>query len=866
MKICTVERFISPKATRGSVPVRGLGVIVTCLLIAAVDGAQAETLPEGLELLASPATSNNPFIFPAATTADASRLLFDWGFSGRAGIMDAGGFELLALPPEGRSTTSGFAISPDGAFVVGTSDRRQPTLPLDQTYAVLWREGVPSVLPDLASPGSSVATDVSADGRIVVGRSRLSPGNISWGNAAVRWVDGVLDVLPLPPGAALASAELVSDDGSTIVGIVQPADARSARLVRWRAGLVEELPPPPSIPFPVPIDLNSDGSVLLVQGTYFGTDAADSPAARFDAGGWTAIEDLPTGRRTPEIGAGSDDGTVVSGAGTIGVDPLACPPHVMCTLFNEAFVWTEATGTRRMKDLLTEGCGYPIDAWTIDRAWISRDARHVVLSASWPDLSAAPPAYVRASIEHCSFQHPPRDEAPAPGSTFASLPRLILHLSPEGDTRVLASNGPIPQGHDLEVGPDRFLYALGVGQLARIGIDDGVSTMVTQGGLMGNSTRGLALDRDGTPYVLSDIRDAMGRTRAHLFRIDPASGTQTLVATYPGNGSQLEREPGGTLAVLVQQSIFSQVFDLHRFDPSNGSSALLSSGTSVQFPGLAVGRDGELFLGFDSDSIQRIDALTGIARRITTGPMRHDPRVRDLDLAGAPLVWDLPRRYLIRVDPDTGETSAGFGSFWFNGNTVGASGGEVAVLRSQCSDGFDNDRSGLLDHPQDPGCASPDDDSELVRTDVRIDIEPSRADNRINLTGQVPVRVAVLGSESAPTSELLIESLAFGPAGARPRESSPHWRDVNRDGFPDAIVSFDSSETGLAPSDTEACLTGELEGDAFRACDAVDVRVPGCGHGHQLAFAAPFLTWFVGRGKRSRRSDGPLASSPPEKA
>jgi len=852
MKIATGERFVSPRATRAGVAVRGLATLAACLSTGAVAGAQVE-LPEGFEMLASPATSNNPYVFRKGITADASRLLFDWGFSGRAGIMDADGFELLALPPEGRVTTSGFAISPDGAFVVGTSDRRQPTLPLDQTYAVLWREGVPTVLPDLASPGSSVATDVSADGRIVVGRSRLSPGMVSWKNAAVRWVDGVLEVLPMPPGAVLSSADLVSDDGSTIVGIVQPADARSARLVRWRAGLVEELPPPPSIPYPVPIDLNSDGSVLLVQGTYFGTEAADGPAARFDAGGWTAIEDLPTGRQIPEIAAGSADGTVVTGQGTIGVDPVACPPYEMCTLFDEAFVWTKATGTRRLKDLLTEGCGYPIDAWTIDNAWISRDARHLLLSASWPDRSYAPPAYVRASIEHCPIDHPPRDEAPGPGSIFASLPRLILHISPEGDTRLLASNGPIPLSPDLEVGPDRFLYALGMGHLARIGIDDGVSTTLAAGGLMGTSTRGLALDRNGTPYVLSDIRDAMGRTSAHLFRIDPATGAQTRVATFPGNGSQLEREPGGTLAVLLQQSIYTQIFDLYRFDPSNGSSALLSSGSGGQFPGLAVRRDGELFLGFDSDSIQRIDALTGIVRRIATGPMRHDVRVRDLDQAGAPLVWDLPRRYLIHVDPDTGETSAGFGSFWFNANTVGVAGGEVAVLRSECSDGFDNDGNGLFDHPQDPGCARADDDSERVRSDVRIDIEPSRTDNRINLTGHVPIRVAVLGSDSAPTSELVVESLAFGPAGARTRGSRVMWRDVNRDPFPDAIVSFDASKTGLAPSDTEACLTGEFEGDdAFRACDTVDVRVPGCGGGHQLALAAPFLTWVIKRRKRAR--------------
>jgi hypothetical protein len=429
---------------------------------------------------------------------------------------------------------------------------------------------------------------------------------------------------------------------------------------------------------------------------------------------------------------------------------------------------------------------------------------------------------------------------------------LILHISPEGDTRLLASKGPIPRGPDLEVGPDRFLYALGRGQLARIGIDDGVSTMVATGGLMGSATRGLALDRDGTPYVLSDVRDAMGRTQAHLVRIDPASGAQTLLATFAGNGTGLEREPGGTLAVLLQQGI-APIFDLYRFDPSDGSSTLLSSGTGVHFPGLAVRRDGELFLGFDSDSLQRIDPLTGISRRITTGPMRHDPRVRDLDPSGAPIVWDLPRRYLIHVDPDTGETSEGFGSFWFNSNSVGAAGGELAVLRTGCSDGFDNDGNGSLDHPQDPGCASGDDDSERVRNDVKIDIEPSHARNRIILAGHVPIRVAVLGGESVETEELAIESLAFGPAGAHPSERRVTWRDVNRDGFLDAIVFFDSSETGLAPSDTEACLFGQLsDDDAFRACDAVDVEIPGCGRGHQLAFAAPFLTWVVGRRKRGR--------------
>jgi hypothetical protein len=819
---------------RAGARARRLGIAALLALTASPARIPGQPLPDGLELLARPAPGTVLYRL-ADVDAEASRLVVDVGFGdpARATLIDASGARALPVPVGARGPTSALAISLDGAHVVGTAARSAPTYSGD-LYAVVWHDGAPTLLPDLTAAGYSVASDVSADGRIVVGRSRLPGTPAIWRTAAVRWVDGVLETLPLPPDAGISTADLISDDGATIVGTVGPADASSVRLVRWRAGVVEDLPAaPPRVLSPVPMRLNSDGSVLLVR-----SGNLDGPTARLDTDGWTVIEDLPGGRQAPWIGAGSDDGHVVTGTATSGAQTPSCPYSYTCLDVNEAFVWTEETGTRRLKDLLIEGCGYPVEPWTIGTAWISRDAHHVIFGASGPDF---PDAYVRASIEGCPLDHPEPDRRPKPGSIFASLYglRAIYHIDPKGNFRLLASEGAIPQVLDVEPGPGRSLYVLGRGQLARVDIDDGETSLVASGGLMGSNASALAIGRDGVAYVLANG----GPREARLVRIDPATGAQALVATFAGYPSELEREPGGTLAVLLAEGTR---FELHRFDPADGSSTLWSSGaTGGSFTGLAIGRDGELLMGFDSDSFQRLDPVTGIARRITSGPMRHGSLALDVDRSGALLFWDLPRIYQVRVDPDTGATSTGFGSVWFNQQASAA-----AVLHAQCSDGFDNDGDGRFDYPNDPGCSSAEDDSERVREDVVIDVEPFDANNLILLAGRRPIFVAVLGSGSVQANEIDPEGLTFGAGGARPREHRAKLLDVNRDGFQDAVLSFDSAEAGIAIGDREACLEGDLAGDAFRACDDIEVIAPGpCGHGFGLALVAPAVTWAVRRRK-----------------
>jgi hypothetical protein len=66
-----------------------------------------------------------------------------------------------------------------------------------------------------------------------------------------------------------------------------------------------------------------------------------------------------------------------------------------------------------------------------------------------------------------------------------------------------------------------------------------------------------------------------------------------------------------------------------------------------------------------------------------------------------------------------------------------------------------------------------------------------------------------------------VNSLRFGPAGARPIFGSALVLDVNRDGFPDLLSAYLTRQTGIQPGATQACLSGTRAGVAFRGCDAI---------------------------------------------
>ncbi len=130
---------------------------------------------------------------------------------------------------------------------------------------------------------------------------------------------------------------------------------------------------------------------------------------------------------------------------------------------------------------------------------------------------------------------------------------------------------------------------------------------------------------------------------------------------------------------------------------------------------------------------------------------------------------------------------------------------------------------------------------------VSIEIKPGSDPNSINPKSNGVVPVAILGSATFDVADVDVTTLAFGPAGVSPRhdltdpdvvfehtheevcdESGENcvWEelDVNGDGFADLVSHYRQKETGLAPGNTEACITGStLGGVPIEGCDAVRV-------------------------------------------
>jgi len=117
----------------------------------------------------------------------------------------------------------------------------------------------------------------------------------------------------------------------------------------------------------------------------------------------------------------------------------------------------------------------------------------------------------------------------------------------------------------------------------------------------------------------------------------------------------------------------------------------------------------------------------------------------------------------------------------------------------------------------------------VLARSVAIDIKPGSPTNPINLSssGTIPVAILSTSSFSAP-SEVDTASLRFGRTGDEASLafcSTP--QDVNADGRLDLLCHFSTSRTGLAPTDTQAVLTGRTtSGVAIRGTDGVVIVPP----------------------------------------
>jgi probable HAF family extracellular repeat protein len=225
-------------------------------------------------------------------------------------------------------------VSADGSVVVGWSyavlGSSSPVAAFRWTFDL----GMVSIgdLPGGAANASG--NGVSGDGSVVVGSSTSSAGT-----EAFRWTEagGMVGLGDLPGGAFFSRAVGVSTDGSVVAGISRAGSANTIQAFRWTAatGMVGLGTLGGGAGVSSASDISGDGQVIvgLVEGT------TGQQAAKWTSGaGWVGLGDLPTGSFRSVAYATNFDGSIIVGEGSV-------------TNGYEAFMWTEATGLFNLGDL-----------------------------------------------------------------------------------------------------------------------------------------------------------------------------------------------------------------------------------------------------------------------------------------------------------------------------------------------------------------------------------------------------------------------------------------------------------------------------------------------------------------------------------
>jgi probable HAF family extracellular repeat protein len=210
----------------------------------------------------------------------------------------------------------------------------------------------------------STATDISADGSVIVGAGKSSASGSNY--EAFRWTSGsgMVGLGDLPGGIFLSVAAAVSPDGSVVVG--RGSSVSGSEAIRWTSGggMVGLGDLPGGAFGSAALGISADGSVIVGQGT----SASGLEAFRWTAGGgMIGLGDLPTGAFQSKANAVSADGSVIVGESYAG-------PGIRA-----AFIWDETNGMRRLDTVLSVDLGLDLTDWELLSAeGISADGRTIV--------------------------------------------------------------------------------------------------------------------------------------------------------------------------------------------------------------------------------------------------------------------------------------------------------------------------------------------------------------------------------------------------------------------------------------------------------------------------------------------------------
>jgi probable HAF family extracellular repeat protein len=173
-----------------------------------------------------------------------------------------------------------------------------------------------------------------------------------------------------PGSSTVSSAWGTSADGGIIVGETGVEVGRQAFAWSNPGGMTPLEPFPGEGNWDRATALSLDRSVIVGVGNH-GSFVGNTQAFRWTvADGYVGLGDLPGGSFQSAATDVSADGSVVVGSSRT---------DSMVGLRTEAFIWTEATGIKKLQDTLENDFGLNLSGWTLTEATsISADGRTIV--------------------------------------------------------------------------------------------------------------------------------------------------------------------------------------------------------------------------------------------------------------------------------------------------------------------------------------------------------------------------------------------------------------------------------------------------------------------------------------------------------
>lgn len=257
-------------------------------------------------------------------------------------------FAAFLLPlgdlPGGHFMSYASDVSADGSVVVGWSVARPfaTTWPIGGFEAFRWtREGGMNGLGLLPGDIDSFAAGVSADGAVVVGSSLTFPLG-----EAFRWTsDGGMVGMGFRPGNSSSGANAASADGSIVVGGSSNGYLGGDRpAFRWTRtdGMIDLGDLPGGDINSSALDVSADGSVIVGWSSTSRNNTLYTEAFRWTLeNGMVGLGNLMGGEFDSQATAVSDDGAVIVGWSAVGPEFSE----------RESFRWTSANGMVGLGDL-----------------------------------------------------------------------------------------------------------------------------------------------------------------------------------------------------------------------------------------------------------------------------------------------------------------------------------------------------------------------------------------------------------------------------------------------------------------------------------------------------------------------------------